>query len=157
MQGKKALFLFLALALPVSIFIFLKFFGKNEFEVAPLYQDTAPTVVADCGFTYNTGYTLPDTVIAQLIAFKQNELYLIHFSPISSRMKEEIRYGEVTFVDGGTLSQEDQFKKCVLVIPANEDIVVVDNQGRIRGYFDSSDREDIDRLFLELEIILKKY
>lgn len=157
MQGKKALFLFLALLLPVGIFVFLKFFGKNEFDVPALYEDKAPVVDADCGVTYSTGYTLADSVMTQLSAQNQNEVYLIHFSDLSSRMKQEIRDTEVTFVDGNVFSNADTFRRCILVVPSGEDLILVDKLGKLRGYYRSEDREEVDRLLLELKIILKKY
>jgi hypothetical protein len=156
MQGKKALFLFLALLLPVGIFVFLKFFGKNEFDVPALYQDKAP-IAANCSYKYQAPYFLPDSLMKQLSSGGGNLLYLIHFSELSSRMKEEIKYSEITFVDGSAVAKSDQVKKCVLLIPVSEDLVVVDKDGKIRGYYTSSDREEVDRLLLELEILLKKY
>jgi len=39
---KKLLFLILTLAIPVSIFLFLKIFGNNEFEVPILYENGIP-------------------------------------------------------------------------------------------------------------------
>lgn len=159
MQGKKALFLFLALLLPVGVFVFLKLFGKNEFDVPAFYQDKAPAV-ADCGVTYKTPYALPDSVMTKLSAQKKNDLYLIHFSDtLSSRIREEIKYDEISFVDGDVIGTEnvEQFKKCVLLIPTTEDLIAIDKDGKIRGYYTSSDREEVDRLLLEIEILLKKY
>jgi hypothetical protein len=158
MQGKKALFLFLALLLPVGIFIFLRSFGKNEFDVPAFYQDKAP-IVAECGLSYKAPYVLPDSVMTQLAGEGKNELYLIHLSgDLSSRIKQEIKDKEVTFVEG-TLFQKniEQFKKCILLVPAQEDLIVVDSLGKIRGYYSSLDREEVDRLLLETKILLKKY
>lgn len=159
MQGKKALFLFLALLLPVGVFIFLKLFGKNEFDVPAFYQDKAPSV-AGCDFEYHAPYLLPDSVMTQLSALRNTELYLIHFSEtLSTRIREEVKYSEIEFVDGKKLAgvRDDQFRKCVLLIPGMEDLIAVDKQGKIRGYYTSSDREEVDRLLLEVEISLKKY
>lgn len=52
---KKTIFLLLTLAIPVSIFLFLKFFGSNEFDVPVLYDNgidncensTAPHVIPE--------------------------------------------------------------------------------------------------------------
>ena len=48
MLNKKTLFLFLALVLPIGIFLFLKFFGRNEFSVEPLYTRVYPEVTEGC-------------------------------------------------------------------------------------------------------------
>jgi hypothetical protein len=42
---KKFIFLILTLAIPVSIFLFLKIFGNNEFEVPVLFEEGLP----ECG------------------------------------------------------------------------------------------------------------
>jgi len=39
---KKSVFLVFTLAIPVSIFLFLKFFGSNSFEVPIMFQDGIP-------------------------------------------------------------------------------------------------------------------
>ena len=57
---KKIIVLFLALLLPVAIFIFLKSFGKNEFEVKPMFQD-AVNQPTDCSsFKYQTPYQVAE-------------------------------------------------------------------------------------------------
>lgn len=42
MEMKKSIFLVLTLAIPVSIFLFLKFFGSNTFEVPVLFEHGIP-------------------------------------------------------------------------------------------------------------------
>ena len=37
------------------------------------------------------------------------------------------------------------------------DLVLLDNEGTIRGQYVSDDREEMDRLITELSILLKKY
>lgn len=160
MQGKKAIFLFLALLLPVGIFIFLRTFGKNEFDVPAFYQDKAPIANSACQYKYQFPYHIADSVMTKLLAKQKNKLYLIHFSDLTSRMKQEITHKEVSFVPGNdftSLEELESLKKCILIVPAAEDLVLVDADGKIRGYYASTDREDVDRLLLELEILLKKY
>jgi len=54
---RKGLLLFLALLLPVIIFLFLHFFGKNEFEVPVLYQ-TQDELPGNCEMEYSLPYTV---------------------------------------------------------------------------------------------------
>src|SRR5688572_26534821 len=129
MQGKKALFLFLALLLPVGIFIFLRMFGKNEFDVPAFYQDKAPVVNASCQYDYQFPYRIADSLLTKLSDTQKNQLYLIHFSEVTSRMKQEITHKELSFVAANDLAKPgelDALRKCILVVPANEDLVVVD-------------------------------
>ena len=158
MQGKKALLLFLALLLPVSIFIFLKLFGKNEFDVPAFYQDKAP--ITGCEFEYSAPYKVADSMMTGIVSKYQADLYLIYFSEITSRMQQEIDAEAVAMVNGKEEWNGDdraEFRKCVLAVPNSEDLVLVDKEGKIRGYYVSTDREEVDRLLLELEILLKKY
>ncbi len=159
MQGKKAIFLFLALLLPIGIFIFLKMFGKNEFDIPPFYHDQAP-VAANCNIEYKAPYALADTTMSELRKGRPAELYLLNFSgELSARIKDELNYSELKIVNSEEFEplKNDRFRRCVLIIPAEEDLVIVDKQGRIRGYYTSSNREEVDRLFLEVRILLKKY
>jgi hypothetical protein len=159
MQGRKAVYLFLALLLPIAIFIFLRTFGKNEFSVPAFYQDTAPKPSSSCVGDYNMPYSLPDSVMTKLRAAKKADLYVIYYSDdIQTRIKQEITYDEVSFVNAKSIRGDNNvFRNCVLLIPASEDMVVVDKDGKIRGYYASADREEVDRLLLEIEILLKKY
>jgi hypothetical protein len=47
-------------------------------------------------------------------------------------------------------------KDCVFLLHDPYDIVLFDKQGFIRGQYYSGDRDEIDRLILELSIILNK-
>ena len=66
MTSKKTIFLILALILPVAIFIFLKLFGRNEFNVPPRYQQEEIAAPANCDFQYPVPYSLPDSVFQEL-------------------------------------------------------------------------------------------
>ncbi|MBY0433089.1 MAG: hypothetical protein K2U26_03165, partial [Cyclobacteriaceae bacterium] len=61
---KKLLYLFLALALPGLIFVFLKMAGRNEFNI-PVYYETGVTD-SPCGITYPSPYSVPDSVRKRL-------------------------------------------------------------------------------------------
>jgi hypothetical protein len=42
-------------------------------------------------------------------------------------------------------------------MPPDSAVTIVDNQNRIRGYYDATDRDEVDRLIVEIKIILKQY
>lgn len=160
MQGKKILFLFLALLLPVSIFVFLKLFGKNEFDVPAFYQDKAPIAKSGCDYRYGVPYHVADSLLLAMEGEYKKKLYLVHFSDLTPRLKDEIDNTEVSTLPARQLVREsdvEKLKSCNLIATQNQDLVLVDGEGKIRGYYDSGDREEIDRLLLEVEIILKKY
>lgn len=163
MRGKKIIFLSLALLLPVAIFLFLKFFGKNQFDVPPLHQDSVSNV-GNCTIDYQIPYLLPDSVMDVFRADANVSLYLLNFSTDSSvlqRVLDEVEKNEVRITSASSLQAAfpdmSFFKSCILLLRSSDDIVLIDNQSRIRGYYQSSDREEIDRLLVEINIILKKY
>lgn len=80
---KKALFLFLALLLPVIVFVFLKLFGKNEFTVEPLFQEEIEIPVTCDSFSYNIPYTIPDSILVALDWNKTDSATLIIFDDLN--------------------------------------------------------------------------
>jgi hypothetical protein len=165
MKGKKILFLFLALLLPICIFLFLKIFGKNEFDVPPLHQQGAAPSPQHCRVSYTVPYTLPDSVMTLISTpAAKATLFIVNFSGSESvldRVREENGEGEVQIISPQALATDPvtlrYLKNCILLLPEPHDLVLVDSQKRIRGYYTSADREEIDRLLVEVNIILKKY
>jgi hypothetical protein len=143
MQGKKVLFLFLALLLPICVFLFLKIFGKNEFQVKPLFQEVLPELSMEC-----LPVKLPYRLSAAVVAEAQNQI---------TRLKEEFAGAPLTIKIIDADDAFDQAKKCVFFLKDPYDLVLVDNKGLIRGQYVSHDREETDRLITEIDIILKKY
>lgn len=162
MKSTKALFLFLALILPVCIFLFLKFFGRNEFEVKPLFTD-APPEALNCA-PVTAPYLVPDSVISQL-RFENDSIIMIAFNDdtnsISSnqvkRIKEEVEGLPVGLLTFSGSERHLSWKNCIFFLKDSQDLVIVDRWGRIRGQYISTDREDVDRLLTEVTIILKRY
>ena len=78
-------------------------------------------------------------------------------SPGLKRLKEEFN-GEVQLIfPTGETNFIDQVYACDLLLQKPWTAVVIDDQRRIRGYYDPKTREEVDRLFVELNILLKKY
>ncbi len=162
MNRKKLLYLFLALLLPVVVFLFLKSFGRNEFNVPVMHQDSIPALVSDCGYRYEAPYRIPDPVMNRIRGNSSDSLYVLYFDSSADAAIARVRteFGsdpvKVVYED----SSEDgvaAFKKCVLLMEDNVSVALVDHRNRIRGYYDLHDREDVDRLIVEIKIILKKY
>jgi hypothetical protein len=163
MAGKKALFLFLGLVLPLLVFVFLKMFGKNEFEVPLLYEQGVEKKPLGCDITYTSPYRVADTIAAQLSEERTASLLLINFADPSVRLRAIVRsFGnDVKLVNDDEIKlsadQLNFIKKCVLLIENPNTLVMIDRENRIRGYYDGTDRDDLDRLEAEVNIILKKY
>jgi hypothetical protein len=163
MKGKKIILLFLALLLPVCVFLFLKTFGKNQFDVPPFYQEELPE--GSCGISYSAPYVLPDSIMRSIKNGKADvSLFLINFSSSKEglpKVHEEVTPEEVSIIPTSDLSMNPDsiafIRDCILIAKPGFDLVLIDNQKRIRGYYKATDREEVDRLLIELEIILKKY
>ncbi len=160
MKGKKALFLFLALLLPIFVFLFLKMFGRNEFAVQSLYQVKAPAPVAGCA-SPTIPYHVSDSVMQQL-NFANDSLLLVWYAVAESdiaKPKEKVteKYQSLKQLTLAPSNKYKAWKDCVFFMTDQYDMVLLNSKGLIRGQYKSYDREEIDRLFIELDIILKRY
>lgn len=158
---RKNLFLSLALILPILVFLFLKFFGKNKFEI-PIFHQTKIESVAGCDLKYKLPYTVADSILTSL-HWDGKRATLILFKPLDGendlRFKEEVEQSKLQVVSLNGLLSVD-FKKdlsCVFLLPIKENAVLVDEQRRIRGYYHTESREEMDRLLVELKILFNEY
>ena len=163
MMKKKSLFLFLALILPVCIFLFLKFFGKNEFSVPPLFIDETPKNVADCATTVVLPYAVPDSVMSRL-QFDDDTLVIVHMGALAressnqlQRVREEFGSYPIAILQLEPNPRHRYWQACVFFLEEPLDLVLLDRNGVIRGQYASHDRKEMDRLLTELSIILKLY
>ena len=162
MNLKKSILLFLALLFPACIFVFLKFFGKNEFVVPPLYTEGYPDGMKECGVSITLPYHIPEPVKLSLL-LSQDSLVLVHFgelTPDSQNQLERVsnEYGKAIKLQHMRASDSTMYlKKCVFFLKDRYDLVLVDRAGIIRGEYVSHDREEVDRLLMELAILFKKY
>jgi hypothetical protein len=157
---KKVILLFLALMLPVCIFLFLKVFGKNQFNVPALFTDVPPESMDECGVAVVLPYHVPDSVLNSLSLSKE-KLTLIHFGIMES--KEEKNLQSVKDDQGSKLKfvllpdSLVSLKQCVFFLDDPDDLVLVDSLGTIRGQYQSTQRDEIDRLRMELSILFDEY
>lgn len=164
MKGKKTLFLFLALLLPVCVFVFLKIFGKNQFDVPVLFKAEIPVDANSCEVNHSLPYTLPDSLITKLFAHASSDYLLLAFSADTSfvpRIENEVGAREIEIIQvSDTTFQPGSLnfvRNCVLLLKPPFDLELIDKQGQIRGQYTATDRDEIDRLIVELKIILRKY
>ena len=164
-MNKKFTFLLLALILPVLVFTFLKFFGKNEFIVAPLFQTGEVQLPADCP-EIRTPYFISDSAYTFFKDGHDADSLLIIFYESKSgdlkgsknqltRLQESFKLG--TGLGLKRIFATEKSMECSLLLPLLLDLVLVDGKKRIRGQYNSNDRDDVDRLMTELDIILKRY
>ncbi|HRG11297.1 MAG TPA: hypothetical protein PLJ08_22175, partial [Cyclobacteriaceae bacterium] len=92
-MSRKFIYLFLALLLPGLIFVFLRKYGKNEFNI-PVYYETGVTdAPAACGY-YPTPYRVVDSIL-QVIHTANKPILVVADSSTDvkrnlSRLKSEL-------------------------------------------------------------------
>lgn len=159
MSGKKSLFLILALALPVGIFLFLKFFGRNEFVVEPLFQ-TAVSVDGSCPHEYVFPYVIPDST-ARALRIEERELTVVVLSDSKAEFDRQVKRIEEEFSNDPVQVElkvpRNFVRKCIFLMNETSNIVLLDKSGSIRGQYDGNSLDEMDRLIVEMKIILKKY
>lgn len=184
---KKLLFLFLALLLPVLIFLFLKSFGKNEFDVPVLFADSVTIPVSCKDYSYTTPYSIADSILQQISWNRNDSLTIlvfedenqtnrherkIHVTRIFTEFKTEslhvvhIYNNEIVENDKTdrlttlTLGDEDflRIRNCAFLLSSENDAVIIDRKKRIRGQYNLAKREDADRMIMqEMNILFKRY
>jgi hypothetical protein len=186
MNSKKPIFLFLALVLPVAVFVFLKFFGKNEFAVPVLFDDGIATPVGCESFRYDVPYSVPDTILAKFSWSSNDSILLVVFSGTTNAEQQEqsiqlnriftefpsdnfkiILLSETDKTEQSELEnvrlipvnwqEESSARSCVFLLKPTDNTVLLDSKKRIRGQYNTANREEVDRLIMEIKIMLKKY
>lgn len=184
MIQKKIIFLFCALLLPVAVFLFLKSFGKNEFDVKPLFQTSVQVGERCAEYSYRFPYTIPDSLRSFVFQETKDTLTLIvltqtlpdiekHLSVQLERIFKESSLGRVFLLHDGESNTSgfdsrvtikdigvDNFlslKYCALLLSSEQSAVLIDSQGRVRGQYNLSELDEVDRLIMEAKIILKQY
>lgn len=156
MKNTKPIFLGLALLLPVVIFIFLKLFGKNKFDIPVYYKNGVDSV---CVINKSKPFEVDDIIIKS-IDWK-NQPALLTFAPSEKELEnfkhvwQEIETEEVTSVY--LAADSTQWRDCLLLMRSPWKTVLVDKDKHIRGYYNLNSREETDRLIVELKILLEQY
>ncbi len=202
----KSIVLFILLAFPVLIFIFLKLFGVNQYDLPVYYSQGVDTTFTDCEFS-NQPHLIPDYVLPQLSGkelkgaqvsgsytvyyFSQNTTdrnytntidqlarvqgsfdawKLLNFVMISNaKQSNEFDENANSFVNDNLDNwyytyanpvYTNQLARCGLILQydasdtnVNQVVILVDNNGAIRGYYAMNDEEEVDRLIVELKIL----
>lgn len=157
-MNKKVVYLFLALLLPGLIFVFLKYFGKNEFDIPVYYTEGVKDIPAECRLISEGQYYISDSVLAKMnwqagvmLVSQATDKERAELNQLVSNSNFEGL--QLTYLNEG----ESKIKNCILLMKDPWNAVLIDDQKRIRGYYKLGHRDDMDRLEVELKILLKKY
>jgi hypothetical protein len=157
----KKVILIIALLFPIGVFVFLRFFGKNEFTIPVYYENGIETIPTACTRKYQSPYLVSDSL---LINFGWSGRPVLIVTDTSQsvqkglmRLDEELSAEIQTIFLSGEKDYLDQVFMCDLLLQKPWTTVLLDDQRKIRGYYDPKTREEVDRLIVELKILLKKY
>ena len=163
-------FLVIVLAIPAAIFIFLRSFGDNRFDVDIFYKDGLKGVPFAC-VESNDQYKINDSILPldgsnKIVAFK-HQPNNAELNNIALRLNETFNGNARVFcfvqdsIDNQGLNYEliytDDLTKtseCGFITGNLQKLVLVDKMNRIRGYY-SRDLDEIDRLIVELKILFE--
>jgi hypothetical protein len=157
----KKIILIICLLLPVGVFVFLRYFGKNEFSIPVYYENGVDDPPTNCNRKYDSPYQVSESALLNF-GWKGKPVLIVADSSRSvqlgiNRLEEGITVELQTLFLTGKDEYLDQFYSCDLLLKDPWKIVLIDEQRRIRGYYDPETREEVDRLAVELKILLKKY
>lgn len=183
----------MTLAIPVAVFLFLKIFGENEYEI-PVYFEHGIEGCGDLSEPHNVKldslnislkspcvFGMLDTSLNESNQAFVTELIRIQdafygrvepqFILLTNSQSKETQNTLMDFTkENGlnpssavilnfTTSEMQDFMECGLGqgMPGggqSTDLALVDAEGKIRGFYDRNDKEQTDRLILELKILL---
>ena len=155
--------MFLALLLPALIFVFLKYAGKNEFNIPVYFDQGVEKVPGGCDRSYPAPYLLDEDNWVGQARTQANVVVFpdagIDFSRMEAALSDEFG-GDVTFEEGCNVADSsscDELRRCTFILERPNQAVLFERSGSIRGYYDLHKRDEFDRLRVELKILLKKY
>lgn len=161
---KKFIYLFLALLFPTIIFIFLKYEGRNEFNI-PVYYEKGVDEGQRCGYDYAVPYRIADSVLRSVeVQGHRAGVIIFHgkTEPVQRLLAElqaefstaDLRVNDIRNSEPDS-TMYNFLKFCVFLSGHSNEAVLVDHLGRIRGYYDPFTRKEMDRLRVELKILLQ--
>lgn len=156
----------LVLALPAFIVLFLHGFGENHFELPYFVPAVDTSGKAILNGKDTVFYQVPSTIQGDIkvTGFFNPEADAVvnqHFDRVKKLFEKEARFN----VEKGTPELLiETYKlgnlkngKSKETIPYNEQLVLVDKQGYIRGFYNGKDEKDVERLVTEISVLLDIY
>lgn len=158
---KKGFILLFSLLFPIIVFLFLKFYGQNEYELS-VYNSSCSEIIDEYiikDFNRKNNIRIVDVRITDndiLVDNYINKLEIndeIEVITLSNKLRT-LNWLNIVVERGlierlsGCIENEYLDKSFVLLL---------DKQNRVRGHFYSADRKDIERLDVEIDILLLQY
>lgn len=158
---KKGFILLFSLLFPIIVFLFLKFYGQNEYELS-VYNSSCSEIIDEYiinDFNRKNNIRIVDIRMTDndiLVDNYINKLEIndqIEVITLSNKLRNlnwlNLVVDEVLIERlSGCIPNEYLEKSFILLL---------DKQNRVRGHFYSADRKEIERLDVEIDILLLEY
>ena len=158
----KRIILFFAFVFPIAIFIFLRYFGKNEFTIPVYYEEGVSTFPQGCsGISETTPFKVSEATLNSL-GWKGKAVLIINDTAREirknlSKLMEDFEKDKLESIVLPPDTSSPTKYRCEFLLELPWTAVLLDDQRRIRGYYTPDTREELDRLSVELKILLNKY
>ena len=151
---RKGFILLFALLFPVIVFLFLKFFGQNEYKLS-IYNSSCSDLIENLLKEPNNNIKLLD------VRLRDDNLLIdnyINKLDISNEIKvitlsDQPRNLEWMSIRVDNLLIKNLIKCVENVVFDKSFILLIDTKNNVRGYFNSTDRGEIERLDVEIDIL----
>ena len=151
--GKGFILLF-ALLFPVIVFLFLKFFGQNEYKLS-IYNSSCSDLIENLLKEPNNNIKLLD------VRLRDDNLLIdnyINKLDISNEIKVITLSDQPRNLEWMSIRVDNllikNLTKCVENVVFDKSfILLIDTKNNVRGYFNSTDRGEIERLDVEIDIL----
>ncbi len=173
---KRTTIIFLAVILisPVLIVSFLRMYGSNRFDVPVYYQDSLNVNCESVKLPYKIdklltldawGDSLTIVSLPHNHAIDQSDK--IELLRLCEKLENRVvRWISLTTENEKTVTCTRQsvlppfeiqsLEECVLLFPKDgSNAVLIDGAGRIRGYYNLTQRDETDRLAVEIDILIE--
>ena len=158
---KKGFILLFSLLFPIIVFLFLKFYGQNEYELS-VYNSSCSEIIDEYiinDFNRKNNIRIVDIRLTDndiLVDNYINKLEIndqIEVITLSNKLRNlnwlNIVVDKVLIERLSECIQNEYLDKSF--------ILLLDKQNRVRGHFYSADRKEIERLDVEIDILLLEY
>lgn len=158
---KKGFILLFSLLFPIIVFLFLKFYGQNEYELS-VYNSSCSEIIDEYiinDFNRKNNIRIVDIRMADndiLVDNYINKLEIndqIEVITLSNKLRNlnwlNIVVDKVLIERLSECIQNEYLDKSF--------ILLLDKQNKLRGHFYSEDRKEIERLDVEIDILLLEY
>ena len=154
---RKGFVLLFALLFPVIIFLFLKFFGQNEYELSVYNSSCSDSI----GKIFSDSKVSLNNIKILDVRLNNDNLLIdnyINKLEISDEIKVITLSDQLRNLKWLNIKDDSSLIKslttCIENIVFDKSfILLLDNKNNVRGYFSSSDRREIERLDVEIDIL----